>query len=622
MKKNCLLYIFLFSFTFLVGNSFSQSVKMNEIFSRGTAANPDWIEIYNNSSSSVDISNFKIYDNAGYSGTKPKKAFPSGTILPAYGFYVVITDTADFPGDLSAFGLSNSGEMVWLENELGTVIDSVDFPALTATQTYGRAPDGGNWKILNTITKGKSNVIFTSLILPQYMQGLNGTNNNRVPYAYRLKFENLLPAATYRYLNQVIISTDGPTSGGAGNIIFVNSDGTFLRTTSTSFTTPGQYGEFTTDAEGSYSGWFITEPTGNATRFIPGKYLYLRVRLNDGASGTTPLYYLTTADSIKVINFYNTASDTAGTAIWGSSSAESKDFVFMYDNEAGTGRPIAGTVIENDGVDLASVSSIAAFYRDSVDAKIGRWGTIIPNNLPDGIRRIERRLFADGTLHPVVATDADGIWPSGANTVNPTGGLLPVVILNSDAPIPVELVSFSAIKVENGVKLSWQTATELNNLGFEIQRISAAQEWQKVEFVKGQGTSTSINEYSHTDKNVSSGKYSYRLKQIDFNGDYNYSSIVNIDLTQPVQFKLEQNYPNPFNPTTVISYQLPKNSFVTLKVYNLLGKEIAALINEYQNAGSYSVPLSVDKFNLSSGTYLYELRAGEFVNIKKMLYLK
>ena len=153
------------------------------------------------------------------------------------------------------------------------------------------------------------------LILPQYIQGFNGTNNNRVPYAYRVKIENLLPSATYRYINQVTISTDAATSGGAGNIIFVSSSGTFTRTSSTSFTTPGQYGEFITDANGSFTGWFITEPTGNVTRFIPGKYIFMRIRLNDGASGTTAIHYLTTPDSVKVINFYSTKIDTSGTAI-------------------------------------------------------------------------------------------------------------------------------------------------------------------------------------------------------------------------------------------------------------------------------------------------------------------
>ncbi len=130
------------------------TVVMNEIYSRGTSTNPDWIEIYNPNSVQVDLTGYKIYDNAGQGGSKPKKLFPTGTIIPANGFYVIVTDDADPSG----FGLSSSGETVWLENPSGAVIDNIAFPAMDVTQTYGRYPDGSaNWQLLNTITRGSSN---------------------------------------------------------------------------------------------------------------------------------------------------------------------------------------------------------------------------------------------------------------------------------------------------------------------------------------------------------------------------------------------------------------------------------------------------------------------------------
>jgi len=133
-------------------------IKMNEIYSRGVAGNLDWIEIYNASATQVNISGYKIYDNGGQGGTKPKKLFPTGTILPAKGFTVIITDTADFSGNLSGFGLSSAGETVWLENSAGAIIDSITFLAMEVTQTYGRVPDGvGSWKLLNTISRGSTN---------------------------------------------------------------------------------------------------------------------------------------------------------------------------------------------------------------------------------------------------------------------------------------------------------------------------------------------------------------------------------------------------------------------------------------------------------------------------------
>jgi hypothetical protein len=157
MKRNfVLLFSVLISFLFL-GVGFAQP-KMNEIYSRGVAGNLDWIEIYNGSTSQLDISGYKIYDIGGQGGTKPKKLFPVGTIVPAKGFHVIITDTADFAGDLSGFGLSSNGEIVWFEDASGTLLDSITFPAMGTTQSYGRLPDGGVWQLLNTITRGFTNV--------------------------------------------------------------------------------------------------------------------------------------------------------------------------------------------------------------------------------------------------------------------------------------------------------------------------------------------------------------------------------------------------------------------------------------------------------------------------------
>lgn len=134
------------------------TVVMNEIYSRGTPGNLDWIEIYNPNPIQISLEGYKIYDVGGQSGSKPKKSFPSGALISAFGFYVIITDTADFAGDQSGFGLSSSGEEVWLENPAGVVIDNVTFLAMSTTQTYGRLPDGStNWQLLNTITKGAPN---------------------------------------------------------------------------------------------------------------------------------------------------------------------------------------------------------------------------------------------------------------------------------------------------------------------------------------------------------------------------------------------------------------------------------------------------------------------------------
>jgi len=615
MYKNILVAVFVL---LLAQLAYSQTIRMNEIYSRGTTADPDWIEIYNGSAAPVKIGSYKIYDSGGQEGTKAKKTLPVGLSIPAYGYYVIVTDEdGTTPG--SKFGLSSSGEKVWLEDSLGAVIDTITFAAMGTTESYGRTANVGSWKLLPTITKGKSNITLTELILPQYIQGLNGTNNSRIPYIFRVKIDNLLASTTYRFINQITTYADGATTNGAGNCIYLNADKSFTRTSSAGLSTAGQYGEFTTDVSGSYTGWFISEPTGNA-RFTPGNNVFMKIRINDGSNGTVAVNWLTTGDSVKVINFGTANDHKQGTAIYGRSLADPKDFVFLYDNVDGTGRPLAGSVIEKDGLDLAVVTSTAQFYRDSVDNFNGAWGTIIPNQLANGVRRIERRVITDGSIFPVVATDDDGVWPSGVNTVNPLGGTVPVRIESSDARIPVELTSFAALVSGKFVTLNWSTSTEINNSGFDIERKSISSNWQKIAFVSGNGTTTESNNYSFSDKNLTEEKYSYRLKQVDFDGSFEYSKIVEVSLVNPTVFSLEQNYPNPFNPATTIKFSLPVAGNVKLAVYNLLGQEVQTLINGFIETGSHSV--NFEAVNLNSGIYFYRIEGNGINAVRKMTILK
>ena len=203
--------------------------------------------------------------------------------------------------------------------------------------------------------------------------------------------------------------------------------------------------------------------------------------------------------------------------------------------------------------------------------------------------------------------------------------------------IPVELTSFTSSVIENDVTLSWQTATETNNQGFQIERRKTqderSEDWNSIGFVNGNGTTTEPQSYSFADKNLEAGRYQYRLKQIDFDGTFEYSNVIEVEIVGPLKFSLEQNYPNPFNPSTKIKYTIPTSpssspfakgrnevGFVTLKVYDVLGKEIVTLVNEEKPSGHYEI--NFDASNLASGIYYYQLRAGEFVETKKMTLLK
>ena len=270
----------------------------------------------------------------------------------------------------------------------------------------------------------------TTVVLPRYVEGINGTNANRIPFAFRASITGLTANATYRYINQCVLSSDLSTANGSGNCIFASPSGSFVRTSSPGLVTGGTYGTFSTDASGSYEGWFITEPTGNA-RFVPGGNVFMRIMLNDGGIGTTVATRLTTADSVHVVKLNPAAADSAGTGLRCTSTMSSKDFVFVYDDTAATGRPLSGSFIEDDGTANTTGNSYAAFYGTSVNGVNGSFGLVLPNVLPNGVRRIEQRSLADGALVSS-ATDADGIWPSGANTVNPSGGTTEIVMAGTD----------------------------------------------------------------------------------------------------------------------------------------------------------------------------------------------
>ena len=186
--------------------------------------------------------------------------------------------------------------------------------------------------------------------------------------------------------------------------------------------------------------------------------------------------------------------------------------------------------------------------------------------------------------------------------------------------IPVELVSFTSSIINNSVNLNWITATELNNSGFDIEKSIDNSTWNKIGFVDGNGTSTEIHNYSFADQTPFVGTSYYRLKQIDFDGTTEYSNIIEVTFGAISEFALDQNYPNPFNPSTKINYSIKEKSNVELKIFDLLGSEIATLVNEEKSPGNYEV--SFDASFLSSGVYLYTIKAGSFVQTRKMLLMK
>lgn len=263
-------------------------------------------------------------------------------------------------------------------------------------------------------------------MMPYYIQGNNGSNNNRVPVAVATYFFNLEPETTYRYTNQFVDGNDGPETAGAGNVIYADIEG-FYRSTSPSLSTEGGYGEFTTDEEGFGFVWLINEPTANA-RFTPGNHVYLRARLNDGHDGTTVEKVFTSDEYATVLNFGNEIDEYSGSAFYAKSNESPKSFALLLADEEG-GRPIYSTSIETVGVDYIGINQYADFYKDLVAGKDGWFGGILPNDNKDGVNAIWIVDIDSYVVNEFIVEN--GQWNPNANTINPNVGL--------DEPIFIDL---------------------------------------------------------------------------------------------------------------------------------------------------------------------------------------
>jgi len=275
-----------------------------------------------------------------------------------------------------------------------------------------------------------------------------------------------------------------------------------------------------------------------------------------------------------------------------------------------------GTV-ESVREEITGLETLLRVYLPPVGIDSISWQLIQTNNNP-----IEKKAYWN---YQLIAYDGSG----GMHNAKFAIDVLSKSIIALGGVIPVELTTFEAKIVNDNVNLRWETATETNNLGFEIEK-KYGQSWRKIGFVEGQGTTTDLKIYSFTDKldASQSGKIYYRLKQIDFDGTSNYSKEVYVENYGPKEYTISQNYPNPFNPVTTIKYTLPFDSNVKLIVYNITGEKVSELVNSVITAGSYTVEFNAYGVDLSSGIYFYTIEAnavdksGSYRETKKMILLK
>jgi hypothetical protein len=272
-------------------------------------------------------------------------------------------------------------------------------------------------------------------------------------------------------------------------------------------------------------------------------------------------------------------------------------------------------------------SQDSVLFKWSFDLSTGFEGPIVINENNNSSNQIFPSVTGFYTLIDGSPDDNSGIVFSGENQSGLYYNFIPDIVL------PVELISFGARVEGQNIHLYWQTVTEVNNRGFEIEKRVMSNEygvvsWENVGYVAGYGTTSEIKSYSFTDNKVSTGTYNYRLKQIDFDGTFEYSDEVEVNVFVPGKFSLSQNYPNPFNPSTIINYSIPSNSYVKLELFSVTGEKLSSFVNSIQEAGYYSIELKSDELGLSSGTYFYRLIAidnssgKEYVETKKLLLMK
>jgi hypothetical protein len=372
------------------------------------------------------------------------------------------------------------------------------------------------------------------------------------------------------------------------------------------------------------TGWLSASNTNIGTSMTRLSYK----RQNTTGSSSTLLYAIScsrnTGGGSTLIYWDDVVAYVSNSSTTDVTDPNAPSAVFATSNAEGT----SITVTWTDGTDAATGSQQAIVLRktglnqtlttlnDQARYSTGG-GSDGPNTVDSwtvvGIVGVGTETFEDNTVtsnteytYAVYMRDLAYNYSSGASS--------------SVTALPVELTSFLANVFNSKVELNWTTATEVSNYGFEIERKVKNSEWEKIGFVNGHGNSNVPNSYTYFDNPLGGLEFQYRLKQIDFDGTFEYSYVIDVELKEIEQITLEQNYPNPFNPSTIIRFSIPKAVHVNLKVFNLLGEEVAELLNEPLKEGYHQIKFDGSK--LTSGVYIYHLQAGEFKSSKKLLLMK
>jgi hypothetical protein len=322
------------------------------------------------------------------------------------------------------------------------------------------------------------------------------------------------------------------------------------------------------------------------------------INLNDGASGTAIAQRRLLDLGITVLAFNTSTAPTSGSFIKGSSLASPGNIAVLFDNVAGNGRPLAMTVIESIGTTIASTIS-------GYGVSSGDWNTIIPNSNANGVKRIDQYSISSGSSL-FYNQSSNGTWGTTV-TANPASGNTPLIISSSDAPLPVNFIGFSVTQLGKNNLLSWSTASEQNNAGFEVQRSTDGTTYENIGFVKSlsaTGNSSSPLSYSFTDFNPLGLQQYYRLKQTDLDGKSAYSAIVLVKREAPATLTVTKVYPNPSTSSIYINAACPAATTLQLSIVDMNGRVVGRKqVNAMTGNNGFDMPVT----QLAPGTYLLQV---------------
>ncbi len=481
------------------------------------------------------------------------------------------------------------------------------------------ACSGGNRNASTAYEPGSGSTImaYAGICSPQNLQ------NNSDPYFHVVNFDEIVSFTNFGSGNSCAVITN---TGNSAPTVTVPAGGFYIPK-STPFALTGS----------------ATDPNGDALTFSWEEFDLGPAGHPNSPSGNAPIFRVFNPTTSPTRTFPKLSSLLSNTQVIGEilpSYARTLTFrLVARDNRpAGGGVNYAQMQFQVDGNSgpFVVTSPNTNVSWPGLSAQTVTWNVANTNVAPVNCANVNILLSVDGgQTYPFVLasnTPNDGsetvILPDNqTNTarikVEAVGNVffdISNVNFTIAAAIPVELVSFTATSIDDGILLNWITATETNNAGFTIERGVDSENFSEIGFVGGKGTTTEPTVYSYLDNSAKQGTYYYRLKQTDYDGTFKYLNVVSVDVAMPKKFALEQNYPNPFNPNTIISWQSPVGSHQTLKVYDILGNEVATLVDEYREAGRYNVEF--DASNLSSGVYLYKLQVGDFVQVRKLIFNK